>query len=98
MKNLKKYLFAVILGSIIGIKWYRINNCHTDSTFSTKEIIQKKGLVSFLKTRFITPKEIAVAIKDIKENYGGLQYFSLEDFIWHARYINFKAIEGYDFD
>lgn len=75
----------------------RLDNNRNDEYLSTRETIRKVGLFHFVYSRILTPKDIVLAIKDIKENHGGLKGFTLKDFIWHARYVNSKAIEGYDF-
>lgn len=65
------------------------------STFMTrKEVIKEMGLIPFLKTRLVSPKQIKEAIKDYDLN---LKEESLSSILFNARYHALKAIDGYDF-
>jgi hypothetical protein len=96
--NQKKILAITgILSILAAKKWKDINNDGDEDFLSTRQVIKREGLLSFIDSRLLTPKEIVVAIKDINEDHEGLKHFTLKEFIWHARYVNFKAIEDYDF-
>lgn len=67
-------------------------NMRKDGFLTTREVINKVGLLNFIKSRIITPKQIL----ETKKEYG-FKGENLGEIIFFTRYHSLKAIEGYDF-
>lgn len=57
------------------------------------EVIKQIGLIKFIRSRIVTPRQI----KEAKEDYEWLKGAKPSEVIFYTRYHEFKAIEGYDF-
>ncbi len=63
---------------------------------TTKQVIKKIGLLPFLKSRIVTPKEFMRAWMNENMHVFGAKW-SFKEILFFARYEACKAIEGYDF-
>ena len=61
--------------------------------FTMMDVIKKIGLIKFIRSRIVTPRQIKAA----KEDYEWLEGAKPSEVIFYTRYHEFKAIEGYDF-
>ncbi len=67
---------------------------YRDEFITRKEVIKEMGLIPFLKTRIVTPRQIKETIKDYNLN---LKEETISSILFNTRYHAFKAIDGYDF-